>query len=69
MMSVILRKNIQMFREIDVLFKDFFWVLTSTVQFSGMLFRKHRLGNVTYFSLTHRLGPFSAEGGLRFNGG
>ncbi|PON53557.1 hypothetical protein PanWU01x14_201150 [Parasponia andersonii] len=39
-LSVILRKNIQMFNEFAALLKDFVSVVTSTVQISSMLSRR-----------------------------
>ncbi|PON94392.1 hypothetical protein TorRG33x02_098660 [Trema orientale] len=61
-LSVILRKNIQMFNEFAALLKDFVSVVTSTVQISGMLSRRTmrvstrpRLINSNY--LDTRCGP------------
>lgn len=40
LMYVVMRKNIQIFNEVAALLVDFVSVLTSTVQFSGLLFRR-----------------------------
>ncbi|KAM6574072.1 hypothetical protein CsatA_022399 [Cannabis sativa] len=54
MICVVMRKNIQMISEMGMLFKDFFWVLTSTLQFSGIIFRPTTAvsGNRYHYSTT-----------------